>query len=483
MKKRVLSVLLTLVLCFTLIPSGAVYAAQQDKQNADEIQSMATAQNFSSWVLQDLMVGSTYGVYPDIWTTKDMTGAINQAQLRVLIAGLRYKIVKTDCVTDTTEKNISLKQSYTVDDVMKIMFDLMKNYTFTKDLGLDKTTYIKFMTENGIFTGKNGEQARKDICSIEQACAITTRTVTVLYDKLDAASKGFFYVTKANGNTVYMLGSIHMANNDVYPMSNEIIKAFQSADALAVEVNLYDQAGAMDFLQYAVYTDGTKLKDHLSADTYQKIVTLAQSFGYTEQMISMYKPWYLYTAFNSLSMTNSGSREEATQGATLGIDMNFLQNAMVSSKPILEVEGYASQAKMLDSFSDGLEEYLLNETITSINDVVAGKSDSGADSLDEMLALWRSGDAEKFQKYSSFEYEYKDLLTDASSANEKKYIEELKDKLFTQRDKTMAAYIDSLLTSKGNKTYFVVVGSGHYVSDYDVIDILKEKGYEVNQIK
>ena len=77
----------------------------------------------------------------------------------------------------------------------------------------------------------------------------------------------------------------------------------------------------------------------------------------------------------------------------------------------------------------------------------------------------------------------RDLLNDASSANEKKYIEELKDKLFTQRDKTMAAYIDSLLTSKGNKTYFVVVGSGHYVSDYDVIDILKEKGYEVNQIK
>jgi len=62
-------------------------------------------------------------------------------------------------------------------------------------------------------------------------------------------------------------------------------------------------------------------------------------------------------------------------------------------------------------------------------------------------------------------------------------LEEYYYKVFTERDRKMAEKIDRFLKGEGNTTYFVVVGSGHYISDYSVIDILKEKGYEINQIK
>jgi uncharacterized protein YbaP (TraB family) len=205
--------------------------------------------------------------------------------------------------------------------------------------------------------------------------------------------------------------------------------------------------------------------------------------GVPEQQLNMFKPWYLYTSFAALASTTSGNTQEAVQAATLGIDYNFTTNALLNGKPILELEGYEFQGKALDSFSDDLEEYLLSSTIDAVNEVMTGTIDQGSEDLDEILELWRTGDAEAFKKYTSMEYEYPELYEQETSVEEKKLIEEFQDILLTQRDKGMADYIDGLLKAEGSKTYFVIVGSAHYISDYSVLDILKEKGYEITQIK
>ncbi len=461
-----------------MLPTSAVLAATQDTS-----QSITTKQQFSNWALNDLVTADTYGLYPLTWYESDMTKPISKGKLNVLIGGLKTKLLNTGCVSSSKDKTVRLSDKLTVQEVMKTFYDIACDYTFKPDLQLQTTSYKTFMKQNGIYTGKNGEQALKANCSIEQACVLATRMITVIYDKLDAGSKGFFYKTEANGNTVYMLGSIHLANNDVYPMSADILKAYTSSDALAVEINMTNQAGAYELLNLAAYTDGTTLKDHVSKETYDKVIKFAASYGYTEEMIKVCKPWYLYISFTSLAMTKSASSEEASQSAALGIDMNFLTQASLSGKQILEVEGYGVQAKMLDSFSDGLEEYLLNTTIDSVTEIVNGTSDGGSDDLQMMLDLWRKGDEKGFQKYTSFEYENEDLLADDTNASEAALVKEFKEKLYTNRDKNMAAYIDKLLTSADKKTYFVIVGSGHYVSDHDVIDLLTEKGYAVTQIK
>ena len=72
---------------------------------------------------------------------------------------------------------------------------------------------------------------------------------------------------------------------------------------------------------------------------------------------------------------------------------------------------------------------------------------------------------------------------DEEDKEEAVLMEEYFNKLFTERDKGMAEKIDELLSSEGSTTYFVVVGTGHYISDYSVLDILEEMGYEVNQVK
>jgi uncharacterized protein YbaP (TraB family) len=246
---------------------------------------------------------------------------------------------------------------------------------------------------------------------------------------------------------------------------------------------LYDQAGAIALVNRAFYTDGTTLKDHVSKETYDKAIALATQFGIPEAQASLMKPWYIYITFTSLSMTESATTEEASASANLGIDMNFLTNAMLNGKQVLEVEGYAVQGNMLESFSDDLAEYLVNETLDAVNDALEGKDNSNPEGLEAMLSLWRAGDTENFKQYNSFEYQNKDMLEDGTTDEEMKLLREFYDKLFIQRNKTMAEYIEKLLKSEGGHTYFVIVGSGHYLGDSDIIEILTGKGYEINQIK
>jgi uncharacterized protein YbaP (TraB family) len=483
MKKRLLSLLLVMMLVITLIPNAQAFAAEPQTNSNKEIQSMAAGQTYSNWAFADLVVAEKYGLFPNSWFEKDMTVPITKAKLLVLNAGLRYKMLNTESIKSVKQVPYKLSGKLTVEEVIKYLYNTVTSYTFTKDLGNGSMKAVTFMKENGIYTGKNGELGLKDLCTIEQASVLATRLVTCIYDILDTSSKGFLWEAKANGNTVYMLGSIHMATTDIYPLSDKILAAYNSSDALAVEVNLYDQAGALALVNNAFYTDGTTLKDHVSKETYDKAIALATKFGIPEAQASLMKPWYIYISFTSLSMTESASTEEANASAILGIDMNFLTNAMLSGKKVLEVEGYAVQGKMLESFSDELAEYLVNETLDAVNDSLEGKDNSNPEALEDMLSLWRDGDTENFKQYNSFEYQNKDMIEDGTTEQEMKLLREFYDKLFINRNKTMADYIDKLLKAEGGHTYFVIVGSGHYLGDSDIIEILTDKGYEINQIK
>jgi Uncharacterized protein conserved in bacteria len=482
MKKRVISIFLALIMCFSLIPVNNVLAAENTSAKEGNITSLAgITQSFSDWANKDLVVGDSYGIYPAEWKNQDMKTPITQSQLMVLLSGERSKLLDTNCVKENQNPKYSLSKTMTVKKVLKTFYTLINTLEYTKDIGTKDKTYLNFMKENGIYTGKNGEQALNSTCSIEQACVIATRVITCVYDKLDASSKGFLWKTTKNGNTVYMLGSIHIADHSIYPFSKKILAAYQSADALVLELNSFDQTGYQESMAMTKYTDGTTLKDHVTKETYSNVLTAAAKYGISEQAIAMFKPWALFLTFETLAESGSNNAAELANASSLGIDMNFATDAYTTGKPILEVEGYVNQIKVIDSFSDELEAYLLNETLDVINGVKGNEVSSSIQNMEGMLKLWHDGDVENFLKTFNMNTEYPELNN--TSDNDKKFIDEYIDKLFTKRDIGMADYIDNLLKSDGNKTYFVVVGSGHYISKHSVIDILKEKGYEISQIK
>lgn len=481
MKKRIVSLLLLLTMLLTIVPTNFALAEEESIQTTEQ-------PSYSEWAFEDLVVGDTYGIYPETWYSTGMQKPINKNQCLGLIIRMRHKILDTDCVIDYDEIKLDIHNKMTVKEVLKALYELVASYEFDGKIGIKASgNAIKFMAENGIFTGNEGELSIDDICTVEQACVIATRLVTHIYNALEVASKGFLWEIKSGDNTVYLLGSIHMADFDIYPFSNKMLKAFAEADALGVEVNTLNPAIDQTALliKYAFYNDGSTLKDHISEETYQLAVEVGNKVGITEDIIGYYKPWALYLTFDVMASVSANSDEDLSTASVLGIDSKFLMDAYLTGKPIIELESMDFQYNMLDSFSDELQEFLLINTASVMKSALEGNKNISGDLMDNSLEYWKNGDVDAFlgdrTSTTSDEPETVELSEDDKKVQ--KLIDEFNYKMLTQRDEGMADKIDKMLQEEGSKTYFIVVGSSHYLSDYSILDMLKEKGYEINQIK
>ena len=471
--KKITGVFLALLMCISLM----------SPISAREVQAAETP-SVSQWAIPDLMFGDTYGIYPLTWYEKDLKAPITQAKFMHLICKIRAKLVNSSCVKEVRSDMPKLDDSITVEEALEAFYTILLNYDYATDLGLSQDMDpVMYMKQIGVYTGADTELGLKERCSLEQAMVFATRIITVVYNVLGDASKGFLWEVKSGENTVYLLGSIHLASTDIYPFSSNMWKAYYNSSALIAEANLYDQEDSIALQKLMYYSDGTTLKDHVSAETYQQTIETAALLGIPELTAANLKPWALYLTFANYTLTDTS--DNASISAQLGIDYTFETNAVIYQKPIYAVEGLITQGKMLDSFSIELQEYLLSsysEIIKNSNQGTDKKSEVESDEyMDSIFRCWKTGDIEGYKSLTAEEDE--EAFTGELTADVMKLEEEYQTKMFNDRDDAMAEYIDNLLKAEGSKNSFVVLGASHFISDYSVIDRLKKIGYEVNQIK
>lgn len=440
--------------------------------------TMAQEATFHSWATMTLLQGEKYGIYPLDWY-ENMQAELDAKTLQQFCTAIGKKLEAISGVTLKADaKALTYEQSdaITRGKVLESIYEVLHQYTYPIAIDLENDA-ITYMQDKQIIMGTGKDLQLNKVCTLEEAAVFGTRIVKAFYEDLNAGAKGLLWKTQKGDNTVYMLGSIHVANYDIYPFSENILDAFEAADVLGVELNFYNQEGIAAFNQIATYTDGTKLKDHVSKELYAKVLEAAQKLGMTEADIEYYKPWYIANSFTSTVSAAASSPEETQLAALLGIDNYFMSDALMTGMPVYELEGYAYQAELLDGFSPALQEYYLSSaTEMMLDDEVGSES---AESVTNWLQYWKEGNLEEFEKSFS-----KDTSSNIDLNEENKAImDEYYNKLFTTRDLEMTDKIEALLNDEEGKTYFIVVGSGHYVDETGVIQNLKNKGYEVQQIK
>lgn len=271
------------------------------------------------------------------------------------------------------------------------------------------------------------------------------------------ASRGFLWKVEQNGNTVYLLGSIHVANEAMYPLRAEIEDAFAQADHLAVEVDI-TKGGDPEIQQFvekiATYQDGTTLPDHISKETYELLGEVLTEMGLPANALDHVKVWNVSNSLSYLKMAN------AEFDAGLGIDLYFMTRALESGLPILELETYQSQLEMFDGFSKELQESLLVGTLQSFSE--ESEEASGVDMLSQM---WVTGDEK--------------LLT--AMTEDVAQVPEYYKAMIEDRNIAMVDKIQGYLNSKEPTTYFVVVGALHMVGKHGIVTLLQQQGLTVEQ--
>ncbi|OBR65257.1 hypothetical protein A7K91_19935 [Paenibacillus oryzae] len=269
-------------------------------------------------------------------------------------------------------------------------------------------------------------------------------------------SKGFFWKVEKDGSELYLLGSIHHGNEEMYPMHPELNAAYANSEHLVVEINITvpmsEQRAADIEDKYMWYNDNTTLADHIDPETYTQLKSLFEESGALTAEWDSLKAWVTYMQLLNLNSAQDG------YGGALGIDMYFLQKAFAAGKSILELESLELQYEMLNNFSDELMSSLIKETIEAFH-----QPDS---SIESMANIWLDGDEAALVE-----------MVEAMKAIPEYYQAIIKD-----RNVGMLEKIEGYLEDKSKETYFVVVGAAHMVGEDGIVTRLKEKGYTVTRL-
>jgi uncharacterized protein YbaP (TraB family) len=256
-------------------------------------------------------------------------------------------------------------------------------------------------------------------------------------------------------STVFALGSLHYCKKEIYPLSEKIEKAFAGSEILVVEADVSDikRMDIQKLMERAFYPENDTLEKHVSPEIYEWVVKETGGLGIPVELLNRQKPWFLAITLVALESLKLGF------DPNLGIDKYFLSKAE-GGKEILELESLDYQLDLLSGFSDKDQELFLLHTLKDLKVL--------EQELGKLTQAWSSGDTKAMES----------ILT--RSVSEDRRLSSVFEKVLYERNRRMASRIEDFLKTK--KTYFVIVGAGHLVGSRGIVEILKGKGFLVEQL-
>jgi uncharacterized protein len=266
------------------------------------------------------------------------------------------------------------------------------------------------------------------------------------------APKHMLYrVHGANGPTVYLLGSVHLLTPEAGKLPAEVDSAFSHADVVAFETNLDTiKLRAQELLLRGRYPTGSSLRSSLSPAGLAKADTLLRSYGLTVDQMNGFKPWLVSVLLSQMAM------QRAHFQAQYGVDAQIDARAHAAGKSIVGLESADFQLGMFDALAPADQERMLT----------SGHSpDSVSAALARVKDAWVSGNAAVL-----------DSLLNEGTADSPDMLA----KLVTDRNKRWIPKIEGMLA--GPCDALVVVGAGHLVGKLGLVELLRAKGYIVEQM-
>ncbi len=276
----------------------------------------------------------------------------------------------------------------------------------------------------------------------------------------------FYKISKNNSDTnIYLLGSIHAADDTAYPLNDKIMKSFNDSEYLAVEVDIVslenDLEQSLKLANKLMYNDGTTIKDYLSEDLYNDMVEFLKEKKLYNHLYDNYKPAFFESLFEN-AMIN-----DASLNAQKGIDIYFLNLAKENNKNILEIETAEMQYNLLLNSTPKLDEINIASLVYDYT--------ANVEELKKTYAAWKKGDETLLEELLNEED------TEGLTDEEIKLLEQYNESLITDRNYEMAFTLDKYF--KEDKNVFCVVGLGHVIGDKGIVKLMLKKGYKVDLIK
>lgn len=258
--------------------------------------------------------------------------------------------------------------------------------------------------------------------------------------------------TGSAGSEVYLLGSIHALPDDAYPLAAVIDEAFASARTVFFEVDMEETSTLGSRMMVAgLLPPETRLGEVLDPETRRFIDAYLESTGLPFSAFEGMKPWMAALALTSIELMKAGFSAEA------GVDFHLARRAAEDGKKIGAFETADYQIGLFSEMDDESSRAFLRYTLMDIGTVVS--------QLEMVTEAWKTGDVETLNT----------LLTEAFSEEP-----ELFDRMVNVRNRAWMPQVEQLLSE--GETAMVVVGALHLVGPGGLIEMLRDQGYQVEQL-
>ncbi|MGD9684300.1 MAG: TonB family protein [Candidatus Obscuribacterales bacterium] len=279
----------------------------------------------------------------------------------------------------------------------------------------------------------------------------------------DRSSRNIFlFKATRDDDLIYLMGTIHVAKPNFYPLPRGILDAFNESNHLYLEIPINDESFIKKSEEIRSKMKGTydppdKLKDKLSPETKKAFEEYLAWSGETWDMYNKYRPW-LANNILSGSLPRRGELEEYK--GRYGIDNYLCAQAMINDVTVggLEPPDREFFAKLEEPVQDKI-------LLSSLLDLKNREKD-----IKEIFEIWKSGDVEGMAQLD---------------ADEEKKFPELRafhKVMLDDRNENMVKRLMEIIKEKDGP-YFVAVGSAHLGGPAGMIKFLEKEGFKVEQMQ
>ena len=258
-------------------------------------------------------------------------------------------------------------------------------------------------------------------------------------------------------SSLYLLGSFHLLAKSDYPLSPDVDRAFDDAEALVFEVapdDLEDPGVAAKMFALASSDPAATLAKAVPPDLAPALHARLARMGLSPERMAAFEPWFVDTMLVTLLGQRAGYAPED------GLDRVLMARAKVAGKPTSGLETVDEQLATLDGTP-------LTEQIASLRDFVEEGDDAPA-KLDALHAAWRSADLPTLERMTREDMRE---LTPATYQ-----------RLNVDRNRAWVPQFERMLAQGRGHDVLAVVGALHLLGDDGVVALLRARGYRVERI-
>ncbi len=253
---------------------------------------------------------------------------------------------------------------------------------------------------------------------------------------------------------LFIGGTVHVLSQDDYPLPEAFEKAYQASSIIVFEAD-FRELQTPEFQQALVeqarYPEGRDLTMYLTDGTQAHLVQFLDSRQLPRDNLVKFKAGMV-----SMTLTIVELQRLGLAGA--GVDQFFSQRAANDQKEIGALETAQEQLMFIATMGEGKEDELIAYTLRQIEDLPA--------MMQAMKTAWRAGDNAKMEAVALTPME-KDfpLMTD-------RFVED--------RNNVWLPKIEAMFETEAVE--LVLVGALHLVGEEGLLEQLKEKGYEIDNL-